>query len=94
MALSKTLTDIMQRLERIEAKLDAAVPKPLPPKSPPDPAQQAAAFAASIDYDSYSVREIAERAGSLTPQQRAWLRGYEQAHKNRSGAIAALEERD
>jgi hypothetical protein len=91
MAWPKTFTEILTRLERIEAKLDAALPKPyIAP--PPDLDEEAAAFAEAIDYDSYAASELAARAGGLTPEQRAQLRRYEASHKNRKGALTALEE--
>jgi hypothetical protein len=92
MAWPKLFGEIKAQLDRIEAKLDAALPKPLPAPPPPGPEEEAAAFAAQIDYDSYAVSELAARSGGLTPQQRAMLRTYEASHKARKGALAALEE--
>lgn len=90
MAWPKLFSELKTQLDRIEAKLDATLPKPIMPP-PPDPEAEAAAYAESIDYQSYAVSEIEARAGSLTLEQRAMLIRYETSHRNRKGALAALE---
>jgi hypothetical protein len=91
MAWPKLFNEIKAQLDRIEAKLDMTLPKPLTPPDPPTLEEQAAAFAESIAYDTYAVSELQARAGSLAPVQRALLRTYEASHRNRKGALAALE---
>jgi hypothetical protein len=95
MALPKILRQTDERIERIEAKLDevlamlAGTPET---NEPPvaDPPVDPAVVAAALDYDSYSAKEIIDRAPSLEGWQRSALVAYEQAHSNRATVIKAL----
>lgn len=90
MAFPKVLGEIKAQLDRIEAKLDAALKPPAPASSALTDTERAASLAAQLAYDSYTVKEIAERVDSLTPDERVLLADYEATHKNRAGALAAL----
>lgn len=87
MALPKVLTRIEEKLDRILSILEApSFPIAEPTPEPIDPA----AMAASIDYDSYSAKEVIERVASLTPEERAALAIYEAGKQNRKTVLAAL----
>jgi hypothetical protein len=88
MALPKILDNLDRKLDRILAILEAPVfpiadeaPQPLDPET----------VAASIDYDSYSAKEVTERVASLSAAERAALAVYEAAHGNRSSVLKALQ---
>lgn len=88
MALPKILKQLDEKLDRILAILEAPTfpigeetPEPIDPDE----------MAASIDYDSYSTKEIIERVASLTPEERDALAIYEAGHANRKTVLEALK---
>lgn len=88
MALPKILKKLDEKLDRILAILEAPTfPIAEPPAQPIDPDE----MAASIDYDSYSAKEVIERVASLTPEERAALAIYEAGHANRKTVLEALK---
>lgn len=88
MALPKILNELDKKLDRILAILEApAFPIADETPQPIDPAT----MAASIDYDSYSAKEVIERIASLSPDERAALAVYEAAHGNRVSVLKALQ---
>lgn len=87
MALPKILAQLDAKLDRVLAILEAPVfPIGEAASEPIDPA----AMAASIDYDSYSAKEVIERIASLSPDERAALAVYEAGKQNRSSVLKAL----
>lgn len=91
MALPKILKKLDEKLDRILAILEAptfpiAEPPPGGPLGAIDPEQ----MAASIDYDSYSAKEIIERVASLSDEERDALAVYEAGHANRKTVLEAL----
>jgi hypothetical protein len=99
MALPKQLHQLNQKLDALAAKLgiDSTDPDwfeplrwqkaPAPPAPPPPTPDE---VAAALDYDSYSAKEIIERAASLTPPQRKALLAYERSHAARKTVLEAL----
>lgn len=88
MALPKILKQLDEKLDRILAILEAPTfPIADVPPQPIDPAE----MAASIDYDSYSAKEIIERVASLSDEERAALAVYEADHANRKTVLEALK---
>lgn len=87
MALPKILNELDKKLDRILAILEAPVfPIAEAVEEPIDPA----AMAASIDYDSYSAKEVIERIASLSADECAALAVYEAGKQNRVSVLKAL----
>lgn len=89
MSQLKVLTRLEEKLDRvlswIEAQGGPATSAPVP--TAPDPALVAAA----LDYDTYTAKEIIERAPSLSETERVALVEYESAGKARVSVLEALE---
>lgn len=88
MALPKILKQLDEKLDHILAILKAPT-FPIGDETPEpiDPEQ----MAASIDYDSYSAKEIIERVASLSDEERDALAVYEAGHANRKTVLEALK---
>lgn len=82
MAMEKAFREIIERLDRIEAKLGA-------PQAAPANVSQAAP-APWAGYDDATVNDVVARLDSLNAAQRAQVLAYERANKNRSGIITPL----
>lgn len=77
-------------LDRIEAKLDEILALLTRPQVREEAELDPAAFAAGLDYDTYTAKEVIDRAPSLTAAERQALLRYEETHANRKTVIEAL----
>lgn len=87
MALPKTLDRLEAKIDRVLAILEI---QPAEPETNEPATLDPAAVAQLLDYDSYTAKEIIERAPSLSVEQRAALMIYEQAHAARKTVLEAL----
>lgn len=81
MAMDKAFREIIERLDRIEAKLDGQAAKP-------DVNWYSAA--PWEGYEEATVNDVLARLDSLDDVQREQLLAYERAHRNRSGIVTPL----
>lgn len=98
MAWDKWLRAIMDRQERIEAKLDRALAllEPAPvviedvPPTDDELDEMAAMLADEYLWGTYAAAELVDRADSIPLDDLPLLLRFEQAHGNRKTVIAAL----
>lgn len=91
MSLPKTLDRIEEKLDRVLAILEQQpAPEPAEPESNEPTTLDPVAVAQLLDYDTYTAKEIIERAPSLSSEQRAALLIYEQQNAARKTVLEAL----
>lgn len=91
MSLPKTLDRIEEKIDRVLAILEQQpTPAPAEPERTAPTSVDPVAVAQLLDYDTYTAKEIIERAPSLSPEQKAALLLYEQMNAARKTVLEAL----
>lgn len=92
--VDKLLDMVVNVLNRVNEMIDllkATQPTAQGASAPPS-GETAEQLVQRLEYESYTVQEVLDRLGSLSPTERKLLLQYERKNKDRIGITRALEE--